>query len=172
MGHGGSDRARPEGGPDVDQQPAEPTRLRLGATGIALGVAIVVVLGFAPAAFIATDSLPMPPQGVRWHVPRSGSDAPVRALPAGIPTGPLPTTVADVAGAARSALGPQGAEDLLRILAPAAPRVVETAVGGSLGFAPYPYRYPALTRMLDDAPGRGSSCRFTGRLRFCWVSTL
>jgi hypothetical protein len=42
---------------------------------------MVVVLGFAPAAYVASASLPLPGP-TRWHVPESGSDAPVRELPA------------------------------------------------------------------------------------------
>jgi tetratricopeptide (TPR) repeat protein len=30
-------------------------------------------------------------------------------------------------------------------------------VGGRVGYAPYPYQYPAMTRLLDQAPGRAST---------------
>ena len=120
-----------------------------------LGLALIIVLGFAPAALLAASRLPIAPREPTWPVPSEGSHAPVRALPVGLPPGEPPTRPADVAATARRALGTAGAEQLLGLLRQSAPRLVPATVRGPFSQPAYPYRFRGLTRLLDRAPDRG-----------------
>jgi cellulose synthase operon protein C len=141
-------------------------RSRIGAvtrsatlTDIVIGLAVVLLLGFAPAAWVAAERQARPPDpAVELADAQPTSQGPVvKELPAGIPQGITAETPESLRELAASALGEQGAERLLRLLRDPSDSLVWTAVrGGPLGFL-YPYRYPAMSRILDQAPAGGWS---------------
>jgi cellulose synthase operon protein C len=117
--------------------------------------ALLVLLAFAPLAHLAAAAQPRPPDE-EPRLPALTANHPnrlVRDLPGGLPDGISVDSPADLQTIAGQALGQGGGHTLLTLLAPRAEPLRETAVGGRLGFAPYPYRYPAMTRLLDQAPG-------------------
>jgi tetratricopeptide (TPR) repeat protein len=117
--------------------------------------ALLVLLAFAPLAHLAAAAQPRPPDE-EPRLPALTGNRPnrlVRDLPGGLPDGVSADRPADLQTIAGRALGQGGGHTLLTLLAPRAEPLRETAVGGRLGFAPYPYRYPAMTRLLDQAPG-------------------
>jgi tetratricopeptide (TPR) repeat protein len=133
-------------------------------TDVVIGLAVAVLLGFAPAAWVATERQPRPPDPV---VELSiGEPTPygkvVKELPAGIPPDVTAQTPESLRKLATAALGARGAARLLRLLQPV--RFSETldknlvwmmvGNGGEFPY-PYPYRYPAMTRILDRAPTAG-----------------
>jgi tetratricopeptide (TPR) repeat protein len=117
--------------------------------------ALLALLAFAPLAHLAAAAQPRPPDNEPRLRALTGNhpNRVVRDLPGGLPDGLSVDRPADLQTIAGRALGRGGGRTLLTLLAPRAEPLQETAVGGTLGFAPYPYRYPAMTRLLDQAPG-------------------
>jgi tetratricopeptide (TPR) repeat protein len=118
--------------------------------------ALLALVAFAPLAHLAAAVQPLPPS-MEPRLAASTGNHPnhlVRDLPAGLPDGVTADSPADLQRIAGLALGQGGGRALLALLAPGTESLQETAVGGRLGFAPYPYRYPVVTRLLDQAPGR------------------
>jgi cellulose synthase operon protein C len=91
---------------------------------------------------------------VALAVPANRSAALVRPLPAGLPDGFAPGSVAALRAVAVRALGENAAGQLLTLLR-SEKFLQDTIVRGTDGSAVYPYRYPPLTRLLDQAPGQG-----------------
>ena len=129
----------------------------VSAIDIIVATALLALLAFAPLAYLAAAAQPLAPE-IQPRLPALTGNQPnrlVRDLPVGLPDGFTAGSPADLRIIARQALGQRGSHALLTLLAPTAKWLQETAVGGRLGYAPYPYRYPAMTRLLDQAPGRG-----------------
>jgi cellulose synthase operon protein C len=128
----------------------------VSAIDLIVATALLALLAFAPLADLAAAAQPLAPQMQPRLATLTGNQPNrlVRDLPADLPDGFTAGSPADLRAIARRALGQRGSHTLLTLLAPAAKSLQETAVGGRLGFAPYPYRYPAMTRLLDQAPGR------------------
>lgn len=120
---------------------------------LVLGLTLLAVLAFAPLAHLVAEGLPRVPGATVRVLASSGPDGAVRPVPAGLPTALTVEHAEDVTRPAQEALGDEGARALLRLVRHGAPLLAETAVGGALGFAPYPYRYPAMIRLLAG-PGR------------------
>jgi cellulose synthase operon protein C len=126
------------------------------AVDIMVLTALLALLVFAPLAHLAAAAQPLPPEK-ELRLAASTGDHPdrlVRDLPAGLPDGFTADSPKDLRTIAQRALGQRGGRALLALLAPGTESLQETAVGGRLGFAPYPYRYPAMTHLLEQAPGR------------------
>ena len=144
--------------PAPEPSPGRRTRSRRSMAADAIAVALLtLLLALAPASYFLADRLPVRPAplipAVSAAAERPGIG--LRMVPGGQHGAVAPVTPADLRPLAEAVLGPKGADDLIALLAPQAARLSETAVGGTLGFAPYPYRYPALTALLDAAPGGG-----------------
>ncbi|WP_132217269.1 hypothetical protein [Kribbella steppae] len=127
-------------------------------TDIVIGLAVVVLLGFAPAVWVATERQPRPPDSVMELAdgkPTSQGGV-VKELPAGVPRAITAQTPESLGRLATAALGARGAQRLLRLLSAREPgdSLVWTTVAGSHGVT-YPYRYPAMARILDQAPASG-----------------
>jgi tetratricopeptide (TPR) repeat protein/Zn-dependent protease len=139
------------------ERPSRPVDGRIVLLVDILVVAVLLaLLAFAPLAHLAAAAQPRPPDK-EPRLPALTGNHPnrrVRDLPSGLPDGVSAHSPADLQAIAGRALGQGGGRTLLTLLAPSAEPLRETAVGGKLGFAPYPYRYPAMTRLLDQAPGR------------------
>jgi cellulose synthase operon protein C len=116
---------------------------------------LLALLAFALLAHLAAAAQPRPPDK-EPQLPALTGNHPnrvVRDLPGGLPDEVSVYSPVDLQTIAGRALGQGSGRTLLTLLAPRAEPLRETAVGGRLGFAPYPYRYPAMTRLLDQAPG-------------------
>jgi tetratricopeptide (TPR) repeat protein len=131
---------------------------RLGvAVDIIVVTALLALVAFAPMAHLAAAAQPLASEmeprlaALRGNQPNRL----VRDLPAGLPDGFTVGSPADLRTIAQHALGQRGSRTLLTLLAPTAKSLQDTAVGARSVFAPYPYQYPAITRLLDQAPGRG-----------------
>lgn len=127
------------------------------AIDIIVATGLLALLAFAPLAHLAAAAQPLAPE-IQPRLAALTGNQPnrlVRDLPADLPDGFTAGSPADLRTIARQVLGQRGSHTLLTLLAPTAKWLQETAVGGRLGYAPYPYRYPAMTRLLDQAPGRG-----------------
>jgi cellulose synthase operon protein C len=137
--------------------PARPVNGRsVSAVDIIVATALLALLAVAPLAHLAAAAQPLAPETLPRLATLTGNQPNrlVRDLPADLPDGFTAGSPADLHTIARKALGERGSHRLLTLLAPTAKWLQETAVGGRLGYAPYPYRYPAMTRLLDQAPGR------------------
>jgi hypothetical protein len=139
------------------ERPSRPVDGRIVLLVDILVVAVLLaLLAFAPLAHLAAAAQPQPPDK-EPRLPALTGNHPnrrVRDLPSGLPDGVSADSPADLQAIAGRALGQGGGRTLLTLLAPSAEPLRETAVGGKLGFAPYPYRYPAMTRLLDQAHGQ------------------
>ena len=125
---------------------------------IALALAVVLLLGFAPAAWVAEQGEPRP-NGRTVELDRAEptpTGAQVQEMPAGLPEGVTAETPESLRKLATAALGSRGAEQLIRLLARPDGTLRDKAVGGRFGFgAPYPYRYPAMSRILEQSASAG-----------------
>jgi tetratricopeptide (TPR) repeat protein len=126
------------------------------AIDIIVATALLVLLAFAPLARLAAAAQPLSPEEAPRlaALARNQPNRLVRDLPAGLPDGFTAGSPAHLRTIAQQALGQRGSRTLMTLLAPTAKSLQDTAVGAKLAFAPYPYRYPAMTRLLDQAPGR------------------
>lgn len=120
---------------------------------VALFLAVVALLGFAPATVLAAHLAPLAPAYRRAELTPAERGAPravVRELPVGLPAGSHPRTPADLDAVARLALGPGGAEHLRLLLG--GDRNLPSEDGTRLGEPAYPNHYPEVDRLLDAAP--------------------
>jgi tetratricopeptide (TPR) repeat protein len=130
------------------------------ADSLVLGV-VVGLLTLGPLSELAANRLPRSPRPAA--VSLTGADAPVRALPVGLPEGHAASGVRDVSALAGDVLGRDAAITLQRLLttdtatlpvsAEREPPHVEDGVTFN-GPVHYPYRYPAMRRLID---GSGAS---------------
>jgi hypothetical protein len=151
-------------------------RRSVSASDLIVATALLALLAFAPLAHLAAAAQPLAPE-IQPRLATLTGNQPnrlVRDLPADLPDGFTAGSPVDLRTIARQALGQRGSRRLLTLLAPTAKSLQETAVGGRLGYAPYPYRYPAMTRLLDQAPGRAYTAearKFGGRPVTAGVAT-
>lgn len=123
---------------------------------VLVGLAVLALVGLGPVARYAGSRQPVAPEDEIDLGPLpAGPGAAVRDLPLGLPVGTVVRTPEDVRPWAVGALGGQGGASLIGMLTAQERPLQETAVDGRPGYAPFPYRYPALERLLDRAPGRG-----------------
>jgi tetratricopeptide (TPR) repeat protein len=133
-------------------------RLRRVVVDATVGLAVFLLMGFAPLARLAADREPVAPDKTTVSVEEVDQLHKVRDLPAGLPDGVRAERPEDLRDLASLALGSWGADRLIQLLrstGSGSSGLNESAVGGSLGFAPYPYRYPPMSRILDQAPAGG-----------------
>jgi tetratricopeptide (TPR) repeat protein len=128
--------------------------LRPALDSLAL-LGVLLLIAVAPLAYLVTSK-----QAARGYSddktrPAAVARDRVRPVPVGLPPHLTVRDLDDLKGPATRALGTRGAERLMEILKSDEP-LSESVVGLTTeGRAPYPYRYPALTRLLDETPGRG-----------------
>jgi cellulose synthase operon protein C len=129
------------------------------AVDIIVATALLALVAFAPMAHLAAAAQPLSPEMEPRLAALTGNQPNhlVRELPTGLPDGFTASRPADLRIIAQQALGQRGSRTLLTLLAPTAKSLQDTAMGATSVFAPYPYRYPAMTRLLDQAPGRGNT---------------
>jgi tetratricopeptide (TPR) repeat protein len=121
-------------------------------------LAVLAVLGVGLAARYAGSRQPAEPdKGIDLGPLPRGPGAAVRDLPLGLPAGTVVRGPEDARALAVHALGAPGGASLIGMLTAQGRPLQETAAGGRAGYAPFPYRYPALERLLDRAPGRGET---------------
>ncbi len=117
----------------------------------------MALLAFAPLARWVARDLPIAPTSE--PSPVTGTDrartTALREVPAGLPAGTEILTPADVRPFAVEALGPAGADALMALLQPQAADLSETPPGASTLNPVYPYSYPAVDAIIDQAPAAG-----------------
>jgi tetratricopeptide (TPR) repeat protein len=136
------------------QESTEPSagerrRGRSGRVVVWLVVAgALLVLGFSPASRLAADGLPRAPGNFAAAVtgPRHGNTTTIQAVPAGLPNNARIRTAADVFPYAVAALGEQDARALMALLNS------KSYLSDTIAGAYYPYRYPPLDAVLNNAP--------------------
>jgi tetratricopeptide (TPR) repeat protein len=117
------------------------------------GLVMAGVLGllvFPVLARLAAGTLPIAPapaSRLPGLASERGRGAP-RDLPVGRTTAATPAGPRDLEADATALLGRRAGKRLIAIVGMRSHDVVEDAVGGTLGFAPYPYRYRPLQRIL------------------------
>jgi len=151
-----------ETGVSGSQRKPRPRSTTAADAGVVLGVLVLLLL--VPLAAIITAAQPVPParELTAQALPAARSTAALRPLPDGLPIGFLPTSVVSLRPYAVAALGETGAGALASLLV-AEQLQQESSIRDAAGDAVYPYRYPALTRLLDRAPERGRTAA-AGRL--------
>ncbi|MBM2618657.1 tetratricopeptide repeat protein [Actinoplanes sp. LDG1-06] len=136
---------------------------RAAVADLAVLVGVLLLVLVTPLAALVAAAQPIPPDTelTARALPGDRSTATLRPLPGGLPAGLRPDGLAALRPAAISALGVDGAGALERLLS-ADQSLQETAVREDDDVV-YPYRYPAMTRLLDSAPRRGRT-EAAGRL--------
>jgi pSer/pThr/pTyr-binding forkhead associated (FHA) protein/tetratricopeptide (TPR) repeat protein len=135
----------------------ERRRGRFGSVVVWLIVAgALLVLGFAPVSRLAAHGLPRAPGSSVAVVTGSqhGNTTAIQAVPIGLPNDARIRTEADVFPYAVAALGKQKAQALMALLDAKsflADTLVQSNTPDSYGLS-YPYRYPPLDAVLDNAP--------------------
>ena len=152
-------------GPHSDQEREGEARARSRWTrgvDFALAVAVLGVLAIAPLAHRVADEQPVAAAAAPAVATRASAPE-VRTIPVGIESDRPFLSLADVRPVATGALGEAGGAELVALVAAddVGHWLAETAVGGTPGFAPYPYRYPALTRLLATYAGQASTAELT-----------
>lgn len=146
-----------EGSPQVEQPGPRTGRRLPGVADLTVALGLLLLLLLVPLAQLVSATQPLPPQveprpsAVR--VATDQANRPVRDLPVGVPGQFKPERPDDLRAVAERALGARGGGALLSLLG-GEQKLQETVVAG-IGSTLYPYRYPAITRLLDQAPGRG-----------------
>lgn len=126
---------------------------------VTIGLAVLALLSFAPVAWVIANRQPVEPNYDKELAASAGPSARVSDLPAGLPADFDPADGSSLEKLARDALGPRSAADLLLLLAKDGYELSKSAVGGSLGHAPYPYRYPAMTNLLSRSTDGGRNAQ-------------
>lgn len=141
---------------EAQPQPAAPPRA-MTAVDVCVLLGVVVVVLLTPAAALIARAEPVAPalDVAARPLPADRSDSTLRDLPAGLPDDFAPAGVSSLRPIATPALGDAGARALDDILNSGRP-LQDTSVQDADGSARYPYRYPAMTRLLDAAPDHGS----------------
>ena len=146
------DSSRTDDSPQAEESPepsaGERPRGRYGSVVVTLViVGALLVLGFSPVSRLAAHGLPRAP-GISAQVvtgPQRGNTTAVQPVPAGLPNGARIRTAADVFPYAVAALGPSDALALMALLNS------KSYLADNLG-AKYPYQFPPLEAVLDQAP--------------------
>ena len=112
---------------------------------------LILVLGFAPVSRLVAHDLPRPPRSAPFVTgPQRAKATAVQNVPVGLPQGAGIRTAQDVFPYAVAALGGPGAVALMAVLK-SSPGLSSSPVGYP-GHVEYPYRYPALDKVLNRAP--------------------
>lgn len=129
---------------------------------VVLAALVLAVVLFAPLARYAADRLPLADEdreilavdGLRGE---GGDSLPVQDLPVGAPPAGSVSSPASILSLAVRALGQSGADELLTILdaTDLDDRLSDSAVLSGNDGVSYPYRYPAMVRILEGAPEGG-----------------
>ncbi|MCY1142794.1 tetratricopeptide repeat protein [Actinoplanes sp. Pm04-4] len=122
--------------------------------GVLTGVLLLVLVVPLAAIIAAAQPVPPPRDLKASALPGDRSTATLRPLPDGLPAGTGPVDVAALRPPAVAALGPDGAAAFERLLR-AETFLQDNSLRDGDDQAVYPYRYPAMTRLLDAAPGGG-----------------
>jgi len=156
-------------------EPAAPRRRATRAVALDLAViaGALALLAFPGLARLAAGRLPIEPRAAALAPLEAGGPGGMpRDLPAGR-IGPVPSRPGDLLAAARALLGPRAGAPVIELVGEDDYRdwIVEKAVGGTLGFAPYPYRYPALERLLPDRLDARAATDLAARLMYLAAET-
>lgn len=129
-------------------------RYRGGVAVLLVITGLVLVLGFAPVSRLAARDLSRPPSSMApvAAASHSGKLTAVRDVPLGVPAGARIQAAGDVVPYAVAALGPSGAQALMALLNGPYGNLASNPVGYGSGHLEYPYQYPALDAVLDQAP--------------------
>jgi hypothetical protein len=151
-------------------EPATPRRRATRAVALDLAViaGALALLVFPALARLAADRLPIEPRAAALApLDAGGAGGTPRDLPAGR-IGPVPSRPGDLLADARALLGPRAGGQVIDLVRGAGYRdwIVENAVGGTLGYAPYPYRYPVLERLLRKRLDARAATDLAARLMY------
>ncbi|MFC7529775.1 hypothetical protein [Actinoplanes sp. GCM10030250] len=135
------------------EQPQSPTGRMLTTGDMAVLLGVLALVLFVPATALAAAVQPVPPHSglVAQPRPANASAAVLRPLPDGRPGG---IGIGILEPVAAAALGTAGARDLLTLLKNES-HLQDATPRDNDGKGIYPYRYVAITRLLDRAPGAG-----------------
>ncbi len=148
--------------PEESPEPSAEERRRRPSTSVVVSLVIagaLVVLAFSPVSRLAVHGLPRAPGSLAPVVTgtQHGTTTAVQAVPAGLPNGARIRTAADVFPYAVAALGKPDALELMALLN-SKTYLANSLAGYSTGTVKYPYTYPPLNAVLDQAPaGRFAS---------------
>lgn len=129
-------------------------RYRGGVAVLLVFTGLILVLGFAPLSRLAARDQSQPvssfaPVAATSH---RGKVTAVRDVPVGLPPDARIQTAGDVVPYAVAALGPSGAQALMALLNASYASLPSSPVGYRSYPVQYPYQYPALDSVLDQAP--------------------
>lgn len=142
--------------PEESPEPSAEERRRRPSTSVVVSLVIagaLFVLAFSPVSRLAAHGLPRAPGSLAPVVTgtQHGTTTAVQAVPAGLPNGARIRTAADVFPYAVAALGKPDALALMALLN-SKTYLANSLAGYSTGTVKYPYTYPPLNAVLDQAP--------------------
>lgn len=129
-------------------------RYRGGVVVLLVFTGLILVLGFAPLSRLAARDQSQPASSFAPVAATShrGKVTAVRDVPVGLPASARIQTAGDVVPYAVAALGPSGAQALMALLNASFASLPSHPVGSGSYPLKYPYQYPALDAVLDQAP--------------------